>query len=460
MSSIKKHKKITVICIAILLIVAIVTAAIVCLTKSGQGKNEIMSEKAKSRQSTILLAKQDLVTSISATGTIEAAKSKSVTASVNGAEVQKVYVAVGDTVKKGAKLLTFDTETLSENLADAKENLSDVTEEADESITQANTKLRTTKSAYQKAKAKTPQNEQEISQAKEAYTEAKTQLQTAKKNKTKAVKEATKKVEEAEEALKQCTVTAPIAGMITSLSVEAGDTYAGGSLLQIDDTSSYIITTTVDEYDISSVKVGQKVVALTETTGDDELEGTILFVSPTKGDGNMNGMNSGSDGYEVKISLNSDDDRLRLDLTAKLSIVIEEAEDVFAVPYDAVHETEDGKKVIYVANDMQMSDTQESEKDATYTEIEVTVGMETDYYVEISGADLSEGMRVIMEVEEADETDDTQEDEFALPGMQGGDRDGMPGGGMQGGDMPSGGAGAQQGGGPGNGGGAPSMPGQ
>lgn len=459
MSNNKKQKKITVICIAILLVIAGITAAVILLPKAGQGKGEKMSGNQKSRQSAILLEKQDLITSVSATGTIKAAKSKGVTSNVNGAEVQKVYVSVGDTVKKGAKLLTFDTENLSENLADAKENLNEVTEEANENIAQANTKLRETKTAYQKAKDKSPQNEQEVAQTKKAYTEAKAQLQTAKKNKTKAVKEATKKVEEATEILDQCTVTAPIAGMVTSLSVEAGDTYAGGSLLQIDDTSSYIITTTVDEYDISNVKVGQKVVALTEATGEDELEGTIIFVSPTKGDANMNGMNSGADGYEVEISLNSQDVRLRLDLTAKLSIVIEEAEDVFAVPYDAVHETEDGKKIIYVANDMQMTDTQEADKNTTYTEVVVTVGMETDYYVEIQGADLSEGMRVLVEVEEPDELTDEQKDEPVLPGMKGGDMPGDEHGGMQGGDMPSGGPGGMQGG-RGNGGSAPSVPGQ
>lgn len=451
MSNVKKRKKGIMILVSILVLAAIVAAAIFFRPGMRKNKAEVMNDAKKSRQSTITLQKQDLLTSISATGTIEAAKSKSVTANVNGLQVEKLYVSVGDSVKKGAKLLVFDTDELEEELADAKENLSEVTEEADDAISDANDKVSECKTAYENAKKASPKNQQEITQTKEAYTQAQSQLETAKTNKTKSVKEANKKVEEAQEALDKCVVTAPIAGMVTSLSVEAGDNYAGGSLAQIDDTSSYIITTTIDEYDISNVKVGQKVVALTETTGDDELEGKITFVSPTKGDANMTGMNSGSDGYEVKIALNSDDERLRLDLTAKLSIVIEEAEDVYAVPYDAIHDTKDGKKVIYVRN------SSDDMKESGYTEVEVTVGMETDYYVEISGDNLSEGMKVIMEVEEADEVEDTDENGFAFPGMQGDDRGDMPNGEMQGG-APSGMQGGQ-GGGRGNGG-APSMPGQ
>lgn len=449
MSNSKKHKKRTVILVIILVLAVIIAAVIFLQPGKRKNKAEVMNDAKKGRQSTITLQKQDLLTSISATGTIEATKSKSVSANVNGAEVKEIYVSVGDTVRKGDKLLTFDTEDLEDNLADAKENLSDVTEEADDAISDANDKVSECKTAYEKAKKASPKNQQEITQMKEAYTQAQSQLETAKSNKSKSVKEAKKKVEEAQEALDKCIVTAPIEGMVTSLSVEAGDNYAGGSLAQIDDTSSYIITTTIDEYDISNVKVGQKVVALTETTGDDELEGTITFVSPTKGNANMTGMNSGSDGYEVKISLNNNDERLRLDLTAKLSIVIEEAEDVYAVPYDAIHDTRDGKKVIYVQN---LSDDM---KESGYTEIEVTVGMETDYYVEISGDNLSEGMKVIMEVEEADEVEDTDENGFGLPGMQGTERGDMPSGGMQGGGAPSG----MQGGGRGNGA-PPSMPGQ
>lgn len=427
-----------------LLLVAVVAATFffAIFPKMQQKKKmEEMGKQGREQQSTVTLEKQTLVNSISATGTIESAKSKEVSANGNGMEVKKVYVSVGTTVKKGAKLVVFDTTDLEEELADAKENLSDTTEEANEAISDAKEAVAEAKTAYNKAKQAKPKNEQEIEQKKEAYKQAKSQLENAQDNKVKLVKEANKKIDEVEKSISKCVVTAPMAGLVTALNVEQGDTYAGGAIAKIEDVSGYVISTTIDEYDISKVQVGQRVVVLTETTGEEELEGKVSFVSLTKGSANMNGMNSGSDGYTVEITLNSTDERLRLDLTAKCSIVLEEAKDVFAVPYDAVREKADGSKAIRV----QSETDGDGEK-----EIAVTVGLETDYYVEISGEELQEGMKVLMDTDEVDVSSEEKEEELSLPGMGGdfgGDRgDRENGGGFQGG--------------PGNGGGMPSMPGQ
>ena len=458
MSKIAKKKKIIILSV-VLALVAIVAAVVIFIVmpKVQQKKAmESMMSAMQNRQSITTLSKMDLVTSISATGSLESAKTKSVSASANNMEVEKVYVSIGDTVKKGDKLIAFNTEDLEENLADVKENLAEVKEEQADAVSEAEESVTEAKEDYQSAKNeyKTAKNDERViaeevtrkketmEQKEEAYNNAKKQLESAKKNRTKMVEEAQKKVDDAKEMLDNCTVTAPIAGLVTALEVEAGDTYAGGAIAQIEDVSSYTIITTIDEYDISKVKVGQRVVVLTETTGDDELEGKITFVSPTKGSSNMMGMNSGSDGYTVEIALTTKDDRLRLDLTAKCSIILEEATDVFAVAYDAVHKSKDGKSVLYVPS--------ESGEGNSYTEVEVTTGMVTDYYVEISGEALYEGMRVIMETDPVDvSTEDAKEmGGFGFPGEQfptggyipiGGNNPniGMPNRGGNGGGMPS-----------------------
>lgn len=425
-----------------LLLVAVVAATFffVVLPKMQQTKRrDEIGKQGMKQQSTVTLKKQTLVTSVSATGTIESAKRKEVRGNVNGLEVKKVYVSVGETVKKGAKLVAFDTTDLEEELKDAKENLSDATAEASEAIVDAKEAVSKAKKAYDQAKQAKPKREQELEQKKEAWEQAKSQLENAEENKEKMVKEANKKVDEVEKSISKCVVTAPMAGLVTALNVEEGDTYAGDAIAKIEDVSGYIISTTIDEYDISKIQVGQRVVVLTETTGEEELEGQVSFVSLTKGNANMNGMNSGSDGYTVEITLNTTDERLRLDLTAKCSIILEEAKDVFAVPYDAVQEKADGSKVIRV-----QSETEEE------MEIAVTVGLETDYYVEISGEGLQEGMKVLMDTDEVDSSSQEKEEDLSLPGM-GGDFGGGRGGHEGGGDF---------GGGPGNGGGMPSMPGR
>ena len=103
--------------IAIVLVIIIAAVVIVGKVKSGQtkkGKQEIQKEN------TVSLEKMDLTKSISATGTIESKESREVSANVNGVTIKKVNVSVGDEVKKGKSLITFDETDLQESLSEAK----------------------------------------------------------------------------------------------------------------------------------------------------------------------------------------------------------------------------------------------------------------------------------------------------------------------------------------------------
>lgn len=468
----KKHRK-KVVVIAIVLVIVIAAVVIVGNVKSGQtkkGKQKIQKEN------TVSLEKMDLTKSISATGTIESKESRDVSANVNGVTIKKVNVSVGDEVKKGKSLIIFDETDLQESLSEAKDSLSDAQSEGASSIEKAqkqvsdakseyadvkseeNSKTAKAKKAYEEAK-KSKQKEQ-ISQAKTEYEnavstrkstlkqskssieQAQEALETAKSSAKKSIKEAKKQVTQAQESLDKCAVTAPMDGIVTSVSVQEGDTYSGGTILQIEDVSGYTISTSVDEYDISNVKVGQKVIVLTEATDEDELEGEVTFVAPSterssgssssqSGEsGGMTSTSSSSDGYEVQIALKTADDRLKLGLTARCSIVEEEAADVFAVPYDAISQNTSGESVINVS---------EGENgNVLKKQIVVTKGMESDYYVEVQSDELTEGMNVIIPTDPTSDSTSEESENDNLKGLLGG------GGGMQHGS----------GGGPG-GGGAP-----
>lgn len=469
----KKHRK-KVVVIAIVLVIVIAAVVIVGNVKSGQtkkGKQKIQKEN------TVSLEKMDLTKSISATGTIESKESRDVSANVNGVTIKKVNVSVGDEVKKGKSLITFDETDLQESLSEAKDSLSDAQSEGASSIEKAqkqvsdakseyadvkseeNSKTAKAKKAYEEAK-KSKQKEQ-ISQAKTEYEnavstrkstlkqskssieQAQEALETTKSSAKKSIKEAKKQVTQAQESLDKCAVTAPMDGIVTSISVQEGDTYSGGTILQIEDVSGYTISTSVDEYDISNVKVGQKVIVLTEATDEDELEGEVTFVAPStesssgssssqSGEsGGMTSASSSSDGYEVQIALKTADDRLKLGLTARCSIVEEEAADVFAVPYDAISQNTSGESVINVS---------EGENgNVLKKQIVVTKGMESDYYVEVQSDELTEGMNVIIPTDPTSDSTSEESENDNLKGLLGG------GGGMQHGS----------GGGPGGGGGAP-----
>lgn len=463
--------------IAIILILAIAAVVIIGKIKTGQTKK---GKQETQQENTISLEKMDLTKSISATGTIESKQSREVSANVNGVTINKIKVSVGDEVKKGKSLITFDETDLQESLSEAKDALSDAQSEGSSSIQKAQKQVSDAKSEYadvkseensKVAKAKKAYEEAKKSKQKDQLTQAKTEyenavstrkstlkqskssieqaqeaLDTAKSSANKSIKEAKKQVTQAQESLDKCAVTAPMDGIVTSISVQEGDTYSGGTILQIEDVSGYTISTSVDEYDISNVKVGQKVIVLTEATDEDELEGEVTFVAPStesssgssssqSGEsGAMTSSGSSSDGYEVQIALKTTDERLKLGLTARCSIVEEEAADVFAVPYDAISQNTSGESVINVS---------EGENgNVSKKQIVVTKGMESDYYVEVQSDELTEGMKVLIPTDSTSDSTSEETGNDSLGGFLGG------GGGMQGGS----GGGPGVGGAPGGGG--------
>lgn len=500
----RKKKKIMGIVIAVVLVLVLAAGITVFVRIQSSNSRASAGEK---KESTISLAKMDLTRSVSATGTIQSGVSKTVSADINGVKLKKVNVEVGDKVKKGETLAVFDSDDLQDSLTEAKENLSDTEEDANRQVSSASSQLDEAKATYSSdqsklakqvssAKAELSEAKQKLSeykkkasaeknveqkakleeqvekadeavkQAESSYEAAKNSqettnrqnkksiesaeeaLESARSNQKKSVREAKNQVSQAEDSLEKCQVTAPISGVVTATNVEEGDTYSGGELFQIDNMESYEVSTTVDEYDISSVSKGQRVVILTEATGEDELEGEITFVAPTMGSSSLSTGGSQSDtgagaassssssssgGYEVRIGIAAKDERLKPGMTAKCSIVLEEAEDVYAVPYDAVHEKTDGSNVIYVSGAKRDSGSSGEGSEGSYEEITVTKGMESDYYVEISGDGLSEGLSIIIPTDVTSEQDNDSSDSSERNLLEGGAPGGNFGGGTHGG---------------------------
>ena len=148
----------------------------------------------------------------------------------------------------------------------------------------------------------------------------------------------------------------------------------------------------------------------TDATREEQLEGEVTFVSPvpTSAAASSSAMGSGSATslttgggkatYQIKVAIRTATDRLRLGMTAKMNIVLNEVEHVLTVPYDAVQTDENGDTVVYV-----LEQTMDAEGKTTQEQrpVAVTVGTEGDYYVEVSGDGLEEGMKVAIPKEEA-----------------------------------------------------------
>ncbi len=174
-------------------------------------------------------------------------------------------------------------------------------------------------------------------------------------------------------------LTADIGGTITAVNIKEGERYAGGAIATIQDTGALVVSAEIDEYDIADIAIGMKAVFKTDSTRDEQLTGEVIFISPTP--------TPGSDvTYQVKVRIDSDTTRLRIGMNAKLNIILEETANVLTVPYDAIQQDDNGNDVIYAVEHTENGGV-------IKTAIPVEVGVEGDYYVEVSG-DIAEGMEI------------------------------------------------------------------
>ena len=188
-----------------------------------------------------------------------------------------------------------------------------------------------------------------------------------------------------------------VSGTVTSVNVKKGDIYTGSTIATIEGTEQFIIEAEIDEYDIPDIKEGMKVLIKTDATRDEELEGKVIYtaVSSTQnlssasiGQGQMGtAVSSGNATYKVQIELLTTNDRLRLGMNAKLSIIVDSRENVWTVPYEAVYDRDNGTKYIEI---LKNEETGEKE------ELDVEIGIEGTYYVEIKSDKLADGMKVVL----------------------------------------------------------------
>ena len=133
-----------------------------------------------------------------------------------------------------------------------------------------------------------------------------------------------------QDAMNNYTVTAPISGTIIEKDAKVGDAVKAGDTLCIVYDLSYLeMSINVDELQISSISVGQKVQITADAVPDKTYVGTVTRVS-------MKGAsNGGTTTYPVTIRID-DTDGLRPGMNANAEIVVAQAKNALVVPNAAV----------------------------------------------------------------------------------------------------------------------------
>ena len=294
--------------------------------------------------------------------------------------------------------------------------------------------------AWEQAKTAKEQAEKQLETASESLDTAKKKLDNSGSSDT---------LEDLQEQLTKCTLTAETSGTVTSLNATVGS-ICSDTVATIQDTNALKIAVTIQEYDVPNVSIGMKA-RITSDATDGEISGTLTQISPTATAATGGQSSSSSSGtFSAEVSVDGASSGLLIGMNANVEIVQSTTDNVFVVPYDAVGTEDDGTKYVMVK-------TGGDGADATFEKVTVTTGAENDYYIEISGDALSEGMEVRSSAsDDSTETVDTSNmmGQGGFVFSAGGD---MPSGGGQGG--PSGGQGGPSGGQGGPGGGQGGGPG-
>jgi HlyD family secretion protein len=305
--------------------VILYTAAAVIVLGGGYALLGGKKAEGKVGFSTETAAVGTISNSITATGTIEPVTEVEVGTQVSGI-IDKIYIDYNSTVTKGQLIAEMDKVTLQSELQSASASYSGSKAEFDYQ-----------KKLYERNKQlheKQLISDSDYEQTEYNYLRAKSSLESAKAALAKA-----------ERNLSYATITSPIDGIVTSRDVEEGQTVASGfetpTLFTIAaDLTKMQVVADVDEADIADVKEGARVSFTVDAYPDDVFEGQVSQVRL----GSTNSSSSSTTSttvvtYEVVITADNPDLKLKPRLTANATIYTLEKENVLNVSNKALRFT-------------------------------------------------------------------------------------------------------------------------
>ncbi len=237
-------------------------------------------------------------------------------------------------------------------------------------------------------------------------------------------------------------VVAPADGTILDLSAtENASVEEGNALYTYTDYSTLVVETTVSQYEIGDVYIGQSANMYTDDDVSKIYTGQIIEIGNEAQSATIN--NGTVDVVPVTISIDSDgniNDILKVGFSINVDIMTNDVYDVITVPSTSVITTKDGDFVFVVENDtLKKTQVEAGATDGSYTEV---TGISEGTEVLITGSQTYEDGMSLDDIQTTTESSSSSSDD-AMSGMPGGDMQ-MQGGGMQGGGgAPSGGGGPQ-----------------
>ena len=284
---------------------------------------------------TDMVTEGTFTTTVEAKGQLKPISASVVSPSVDGT-VEKINVQAGQSVNEGDVLMTIKNDALDSAVS-----------EAQRAVAAAQEDLNNAKVALAAAQAAPTTDSDGSTGPSDANANANA-VSTAQRN----LASAQAALEQATAKAAERTVKAPSSGSIVELNAKVGATVTGGMIMgesdtsggkqcmQIADLSKMKVTVQVGEKDIAKIAVGQSANVTYPAFPDIVSQGTVTAIASVANSDSNNG--GGSVTFNVDILIEAPDARLKPGMTAEVSVVTEQLDDVVMVPTMALM-TEDGE---------------------------------------------------------------------------------------------------------------------
>ena len=279
------------------------------------------SSKGGIRLETAKVGRSSISNTVTATGTVEPVTEVEVGTHVSGI-IDKLYADYNDVVKAGQLIAEMDKVNLKAELASAQAQLaSSKCEYEYQQKNYARNKVLYEKKLISDSDYETATYNYE--KAKAAYEQNQASMVKVNRN------------------LEYATITSPIDGVVINRAVEEGQTVAAGfetpTLFTIAaDLTKMQVIADVDEADIGNVHDGQRVSFTVDAYPNDVFEGTVWQIR--LGDSSSSSSSSSTSSsstvvtYEVVITADNPDLKLKPRLTANVTIYTLERDNVLTIP--------------------------------------------------------------------------------------------------------------------------------
>ncbi len=267
---------------------------------------------------TAMVTRRDIIVQATGNGTIEPITIIDVKSKASGV-ITQMPVETGTDVKPGDLLVQVDTRDVQNKYNQAKAAL----DAAQAKLQVAESNKKRNEDMF-KARVITPQ---EYEQVEVDYANANSGVVNAKAN-----------LDLAKQALEDATVTAPSEGTIITKNVAVGTVIAsatgtvsgGTTLVQMADLSTVRIRAYFNETDIGNVHPGEQATVTIDAYPDRRFQGVVAKIEPQAV------IQQNVTMFPVLVNLENAEKLLRPGMNGEVSVLIDERDNVLAVPNDAI----------------------------------------------------------------------------------------------------------------------------